>query len=237
MNYEILQVEVLKKFDFLRGKINMCNQNVSCSPYRCEKIVYSFLTSYDWQGLTCWLNSNPDGCEILITILTESSNSQPIPDDFVSNVLARLPKQTLQLTSELREIIEKTNNQLDWGLLLVYIATAKILKGHNEFEQAVMKLWSAVSVIYAADQDEIPYMLKYLLLTCKSLPVFQDTAPLLLGIAAVQADRARDSNKRNQLIDSALQMSPYDEELLALVERRSWSNSKKISNEVPFLYR
>jgi hypothetical protein len=72
-------------------------------------------------------------------------------------------------------------------------------------------------------------MLNYLLLTCKSNAVFLNSVPLLLGIAAVKADEAKEWNKRNHFVKAALRLSPLDEELLALVDRRCWLVSKASS--------
>lgn len=121
-----------------------------------------------------------------------------------------------------QEFIAKIEQRFDWALFLIHILKAKSLESQAEVEQAIIQLWMAICVINDAKDDERVCMLDHLLLACKSSRVFCNTAPLLLGIAALNADQTRNLHLRHQLLSAAFCLSPFDEELLALVERRGW---------------
>lgn len=121
-----------------------------------------------------------------------------------------------------RNLIVKIEQKLNWALFLIHILKAKTLESQAELEQAIIQLWMAICVINEAKFDERVCMLDHLLLACKSSHVFCNTAPLLLGIAALHAEQTGNLHLRHQLLSAAFCLSPFDEELLALVERHSW---------------
>ena len=118
-------------------------------------------------------------------------------------------------------LIANAAQNRDWAFFLNYIIKAKPLEGLNALEQARMQLWQAVCRLYEAEENAGLGMLDFLFVACKARRIFCDILPLLLSIAAVHAAQAENFRKRDQLLSAAF-LSPYDEELLALVEGRGW---------------
>lgn len=128
------------------------------------------------------------------------------------------------MTKTNQKLITKIEQQLDWALFLAHLIKAKTLESQTELHQAITELWMAICVINKVEDEESVCMLNHLSLACRLRPIFCDTAPLLLGIAALHADQSGNLRKREQLLSAAFRLSPFDEELLALVERRNWQS-------------
>ncbi|MCA9458590.1 MAG: hypothetical protein KC587_18120 [Nitrospira sp.] len=120
------------------------------------------------------------------------------------------------------ELIRKINQTLDWCAMLAHVAHAGARQEHNQKEPAIMELWSAIAVIQQAQTEERICLENFLLTVCRSCNDFQTSVPLLLGIAAIHADKAENRHERNRLLTIAFRLAPDNCELLSLIERRGW---------------
>ena len=191
------------------------------------KEATQILNDKNWNELATWLENNDEGGEILLPFLNNPS-VQP-SKNFVARVLSRLSEEDLKMVKANQELIIKIEEQLNWALFLIRMRKAKIFESEAKLDQAVEQLCLAVNLINETSNEESTRMLDFLSIAIQPYLFLCEIAPLLLGVAAVHADVSGDLEKRKQLLAVAFYLAPYDEELLALAERRSWP----VGNSLP----